>query len=834
MGTAVLWAASLAKPPNPALPILIPPIVLRLTALGNAVFAFLVLAHPPPHPLYVGVVDIALTLGLAAAGCLCLLPGRPNRGAGVPLRTAAVPHLLGLGVVTGAITAGFFGYYDIFTGRVIPPGTIADVMFVVSHALALPTLLLLPRTGIRGMMRLRTVLDGITVICVAGAFAWYFLIGPSLLTPHLSLLGKWSQVAYPISDLFLIACLLTLVSQLDNRAMQSTAFLLSGALVALLVTDSVFVFERLHHLYRSASVLDIGWLAGGTGAGLAALELRLTLAATGIRSGPMTNRSRANRESARLHFWRSVIPHSVVMSMVLFALYTSWHESSNRFAMIIYLVAAVTVLLTLLRQVLAAFESSHLIRRLEAAYARAMNRSLELRRANNHLEEAQKVVEERNASLAQANERLEHLATHDHLTDLADRSLLAARLTVAVHSARSDDGSLALLLIDLDAFRDINETFGQYTGDVILQQIAQRLTVLAPSDATVARFGADEFAVVLPGIGGRVAESLASAVLARIQQPIIVDDRPFEIDASVGVALYPDHGGDTESLLRDAGLALSHAKKTNAGSVLYSPDLDRRGPRRLTLASELRRAIAAGELVLHYQPKVDLASGTVAGYEALIRWQHPEHGLIPPATFLPIADRAGLMTPLTLWVIGTAQREWQRWRDDGQDRPIAVNVAPRSLYDPDLLDFVQSVTTADEAWLHVEITESSLVEDPIRALRVLNSMHDLGIQIAIDDFGTGYSSLSYLRHLPVDEIKIDQSFVREMAGNDEDRMIVGAIVDLAHNLGLRVTAEGVETELVAHTLRKLRCDLAQGYFFGAPVTSRETFALSGQMRVNSA
>lgn len=439
---------------------------------------------------------------------------------------------------------------------------------------------------------------------------------------------------------------------------------------------------------------------------------------------------------------------------------------------------------------------------------------------------------ERNAQLAAANEELRqardaahYQALHDGLTGLPNRVLLGDRLEQAVLAADRDSVGLALLVLDLDRFKDVNDTLGHHTGDELLQQVAARLCGLVRASDTVARLGGDEFAIVLPTAGDTlIATRLARTIVQALDQPFTVDGRHVSVGASIGVAIYPEHGQDPKTLLRRADVAMYIAKRAGGGHAVYSCEQDANDPERLELVGELRDAIEHDQLVLHYQPKLDLTTGRCVRVEALARWRHPKRGIMPPDQFIPLAEQTGLIRPLTRWVLAAAVRQCRAWHDAGLAMAVAVNLSVRNLHDPELVDYIAELLNTwgvASSWLIVEVTESAVMMDPKRALETLSRIRDMGVDVAIDDFGTGHSSLSYLKHLPVAEIKLDRSFVCDMQVNENDFAIVRSTVELAHQLGLRVVAEGVEDRATWDLLVELRCDMAQGYYMSRPMPASD-------------
>jgi len=417
---------------------------------------------------------------------------------------------------------------------------------------------------------------------------------------------------------------------------------------------------------------------------------------------------------------------------------------------------------------------------------------------------------------------LRHQAMHDGLTDLPNRMMLFDRLAEALEAARSERRLIALLLMDLDRFKDVNETFGHHFGDVLLKQVAFRLRNQLHVDDTVARLGGDEFAIVLTSAFDANAVAMtARRILNSLQQPFVVEGQVLEVGASIGIALYPQHGSDARTLMRRADVAMYATKQSNAGYTFHERDEpESRVPDQLSLVVEMRTAIERDEFELYYQPKRHLHSGLITRVEVLIRWNHPARGLLMPVSFVPIAERTGLIKPMTDWILDKAMKQCREWQDAGAPIHVAVNVSAKSLLEETLPSKVQSMLdkwNIDPRFLKIEITESSIMADPAHALAIMSMLQSMGVRLSVDDFGTGYSSLTHLRELPIDEIKIDKSFVTGMLTSEADAAIVRTVIDLAHNLGKQVCAEGVEDAETMHKLEEMGCDLAQGYFISRPV-----------------
>ncbi|TAK03144.1 MAG: EAL domain-containing protein [Candidatus Manganitrophaceae bacterium] len=420
---------------------------------------------------------------------------------------------------------------------------------------------------------------------------------------------------------------------------------------------------------------------------------------------------------------------------------------------------------------------------------------------------------------------VQQMAFHDTLTELPNRNYLYDRLLDAIRVDEAKGRPFALLLMDLDRFKEINDTLGHHRGDLLLKEAGRRLKAVLFEPDIVARLGGDEFAILLPRLA-RVED--IHQVIQKIQEalrpPFVIENLPIAVEASIGVALYPDHGDTPDSLLQRADIAMYAAKQTGRSEAIYDPQYDQHSPRRLALIGELRYAIDHDQLRLHYQPKIDFNTRRVVGVEALVRWQHPEYGFVPPDQFIGPAERTGLIKSLTQWVFETALRECGAWGRSGMDVAVSVNLSARNLQEPGIVERVaeglRSAGVAPDR-LMLEITESAIMADPNLAMEVLTGLSRMGVGLSIDDFGTGYSSLAYLKRLPVDEIKIDKSFVIGMASDENDAMIVRSTIDLAHNLGLKVIAEGVESQDLWKILSVLGCDEAQGYYISRPLPAPE-------------
>jgi len=444
-----------------------------------------------------------------------------------------------------------------------------------------------------------------------------------------------------------------------------------------------------------------------------------------------------------------------------------------------------------------------------------------------HVESLEQVIAARTEKLEAANLQLRHLATHDALTDLPNRVLLDDRLEQAIAHAERDSQSFAVMMLDLDRFKMINDSLGHHAGDAVLKEIACRLHAIVRSIDTVARVGGDEFVLIIgPSTPPANVEEIAVRANEALRQPIRVGSVDLHVSASIGIATYPTDGGSAERLLANADAAMYCAKQRGRNNYqCFAPGMSAVTLERASLESELHHALRLEQLELHYQPKVDTASGDVRSAEALIRWRHPQRGLIPPMQFIPLAEECGLIHDIGAWVVREACRQCAAWQRAGVPAVrVAVNVAASQFRRGDLLDTIRSAlddAQLDPQYLEIELTESVVMTDPEGTAAILEQLSRMGVLVSVDDFGTGYSSMNYLRRFPIDKLKIDRGFLKDLLSSSDDASIVRAIISLAHSLRLKVVAEGVETTEQLRFLRTLGCDQYQGYHFSPPVPANE-------------
>jgi len=433
----------------------------------------------------------------------------------------------------------------------------------------------------------------------------------------------------------------------------------------------------------------------------------------------------------------------------------------------------------------------------------------------------------------QATEKHRHHALHDSLTELPNRTLLQERIDQAILESKRSKAPIAVLLMDLDRFKEINDTLGHYYGDYVLQLIAPRLRKCIREADTIARLGGDEFAVVLPGVTLEKAANISEMMVRAMEENFWIEGNELHLDISIGIAMFPEHGQESDTLLQHADVAMYVAKRSEEHYAVYNANQDEHSMKRLMLTVDLRKAVEKNQMVLHYQPKFSIHQQRVCGVEALVRWQHPDTDILrQPNTFIPVAEQTGIIRPLTYWVLNAAFAQYYRWREAGYRIPIAINLSTKNLHDKEVYDQIRTLLKRWNINPHditLEITESSMMIDPVRAFLVIEELHSLGLQFSIDDFGTGYSSLAYLKQLPATEVKIDKSFVMDMMHDENDMVIVKSTIDLAHNMGLKTIAEGVEDQQVMDKLSELGCTSIQGFHLSRPLPANEVLARIQQL-----
>jgi diguanylate cyclase (GGDEF)-like protein len=796
------------------------PLLKRDTILAlvyGALFELVLLVHPESQSV-LALLDTGITLlGVLLAFILCIgrppwfwMPGRHRSAAKRRPAHAALwaPVLFGGAILTYVAVSAL----EVVFGSTPPAPAFTswlDAGYLAVYPPSLICILLLPRHRVSMATRLRTALDSMMIIAAALTFSWYFVIGPTILRGDATIFTRVLGTALPVGDLILAFCMLGVWMQSRDRAMNRAIALFGLGLFGVIVGDGILDYQLLHGTYYVGALIDPLWPLSYIVAGLGARDLRRSVA-TWEPAAPVQSPGHPTRVSPV----RTLAPYAFLPLVGALVWYTLTANRDINLQHGVYVCAALLCALVLIRQVTALLDNARLNRELSDHAVTLEVRNVELQ-----------TMLTTNSALTAANAKLEVLANTDMLTGLASRGVLYDRLSQALLMFQRDHTPIALLLMDLDRFKEVNDSLGHLVGDRLLQQVGSRLQTTLRRLDTVARLGGDEFAILLPSTNQDGALTVAQTVLALFESPFEVDGYILTASISIGVALASDTVHDASALVRHADVAMYLAKRSQRGFFVYDPALDEQSPERLMLISDLRRAVDSEQIQVYYQPKLSIKTGKVCGVEALARWPHPEQGFIPPDRFIPLAEHVGIIHPLTILVLRRALRQTREWARQGLDLPVAVNLSASSFDNQKLCQTIADVLRDENvapAQLILEITENTLMTDPARAQSAIRELKALGVQLAIDDFGKGYSSLSYLKFLPVDEIKIDRSFVQGLSvEGTTDRAIVRAIVDVGHALKRRVVAEGVEDRLTWEMLRRLGCDTAQGYYMGRPMPAEE-------------
>ncbi|MGH2714252.1 MAG: putative bifunctional diguanylate cyclase/phosphodiesterase [Thermoleophilaceae bacterium] len=678
--------------------------------------------------------------------------------------------VLGVGMSLWALATV---YWSVFLEHLEAPPypSVADGLYLAFYPAAYIALMLLLRKKLHGLGA-SLWLDGLIGALSVGALAVSIVIPGVVDNTGGSLAVVTTNLAYPAGDALLTALIVGAFALTAWRP--SREWLLIGVGVVLFtIADTVYLYRVAHGTFVEGTWLDAIWVAG------------MGLIAFAAWQSPR------RRPAILFEGWPVIAAPTLFTLSSLGVLIYGNVAGTNGAAVVL---AGATMLAALVRLAL----SFHEVR-----------------------------------SLTDSRRQ----ATTDELTGLANRRLLYEKLRLALSHGRREGEPVTLLVADLDGFKELNDTLGHHAGDLLLKQIGPRVLDVLTAQDTLARLGGDEFAVVLPGANAESATHVVRRIQSALDRAFTVRGLSVHIEASIGVASCPEHGDTVDALVQRADVAMYEAKAGRTGFQIYAPERDDHSRDRLGLLGDLRRAIEEDELVLHYQPKVDLRTGDVTGVEALVRWRHPKRGLLPPSDFIPLAEQTALMRPLTLSLIRAALKQLRQWLEQGADLRVAVNLSVPNLLDTSLPNDVARLLDEhgiEPRRLQLEVTENVIMADPVRVLEVLEQLRALGVGLSLDDFGTGSSSLTYLAQLPVDELKIDRSFVMSMTENDPEAVIVRSTTELAQRLGLRVVAEGVESAQALEQLGAMGCDEGQGYHLQRPLPPEELTRWFASQRTASA
>jgi diguanylate cyclase (GGDEF)-like protein len=722
--------------------------------------------------------------------------------------------ILALSVLSFAIGDTVWSILEAGLGQTPFPSP-ADYFYLFFYPLFLAGVLILPPGHLTSREWVKRSMDmGIVLLAAALGF-WNLLLGPIQAANHTApAVTQILSLSYPVGDFLLLWASLLLIYYQTKGQRPGASFLLVGGAMLMLITDCSFGYVSLTGSYTSGSILDFGWIIAFLTFGLAGM-----LQAEGIRSFESKDHPVLEERSTSLPAWISYLPYVWLTGAYLLLLQSHTTPFPMDFFSLSISIGAI-IALVLVRQVVEASEINHLNDQLRRALLRLQQQ------ADKQFETNQELKIEINER-KRAEEQLSHDALHDSLTGLPNRVLFMDRLGRAIEYAKRQNHPFAVLFLDLDHFKVINDSMGHSEGDRLLISIAQRLKVSLRSSDTVARFGGDEFVILLEGTNDlEPAVASATRIQEDLKLPFNLDHRKVYITASIGVVLSVNEYDRPEEVLRDADLAMYRAKACGkARFEVFNPSLRTLAISRLEIENELRHALDHHEFVLNYQPILGLESSDLIGFEALIRWNHPTRGQLLPAEFISVAEETGLILPIGEWVLREACSQTMRWQaacSDQASLAINVNISSKQLAYTNFIDqllLVLQDTGLNPALLRLEITESVLIDNQVEANEIFEKLNALGIQLEVDDFGTGYSALNYIQRYPIHTIKIDKSFVEEIGLTEKNLGLVQTIVLMAHELGMDAIAEGVETKDQLKTLKQMGCNYGQGFLISRPLDS---------------
>lgn len=711
--------------------------------------------------------------------------------------------LIFLGCCSFVIAEAIWDYYENFLQVEVPFPGWADLFYMLQIVFYLLAFLYMFWSKRDHLQLAKFILDISIFMTVAISFSWHFIISDILSLPHVSSLFMFVSMGYPIGDLILILGAISFYLGSEYFFSPKVLFLIFSSLVVQVCADSAYLYLSANSLYFSGGPFDPLW--------------SLALLLMGIAGSYSITEQKVDETLTKKNIsyikdffaLKLLLPYlSVIVLFVVMFIQTKQINS-------LIVGAAVAILLVILRQIFTLLENQTLL-----SNYHTLTEKLEQK-----IEERTIEISNKNQQLLTAVKKMKHMADHDVLSGLPNRRFFLKQLTIAMADAKRNSTKLAVVFIDLDRFKDINDTLGHYLGDQLLKYVSKQMLRQLRSIDTISRQGGDEFTLLLNKISSELEIiQLIKQIQSIVESPIRINGHELHVAMSMGIATYPGDGSTTDELLKHADMAMYSAKEEVGNSFkFYSPEMNETILRKIELENGLRKAINNDEFILHYQPQVNIETGKLIGVESLIRWNKAGVGMISPGEFIPLAEETRLIIPIGEWALYSACKQAKIWHDSGHDQlKLAINLSTIQFLNGNTVGLIASVlesTGFNPNFLEIEITETVALYDAEEAIKKMHALRNLGVRISIDDFGTGYSSLIYLKRFPINSLKIDQQFIKDIMTNESDKSLVKAMISMAHSLGLSVIAEGVETPEQLKYLQDLHCDEVQGYIYSKPISS---------------
>lgn len=716
--------------------------------------------------------------------------------------------LLSIGSLTYVIAEGIWDYYEMYLKVEVPFPGWADLFYMLQILFYLSAFLFKIWYKRESLHLIKFIFDTCIIMTVAISFSWQFIINDILAQHQDSVLFTIVSVGYPVGDLILLLGTISFYIGSDYFFSPKVLYLIFASLVLQIYSDSAYLYLTAKSIYVSGGPYDPLW----------SLAL-LLMGIAGIYSFTDQNEPNFNEiiNNRKTYFFKDFFSFKLLLPylsvIVLFVvMIMQWEEING-----LIIGSAVAILLVILRQIFTLLENQTLLKKYHT-----LTEELEQKIAERTVE-----ISNKNQQLITAVQKMKHMAYHDVLSGLPNRRLFLEQLTIAMAEAKHNGCNLAVVFIDLDRFKNINDTLGHDFGDLLLKYVSKQMSQCLRKNDSISRQGGDEFTILLNGVtNNKEIIPLIQGIQSIVAEPINISGHEVHVSMSIGIAVYPKDGDNAEELLKHADMAMYSAKGAGGnGYKFYSTEMNENISRKMNLENGLRKAIENNEFILHYQPQVNIETGKIIGVESLIRWNSLDTGVISPGEFIPLAEETKLIIPIGEWVLYQACKQAKSWHDLGHNHlKLAVNLSPLQFLHENLVDMVSKIleeTGFNPYYLELEITEGVAVYDAEEAIIKMQALRDLGVRISIDDFGTGYSSLIYLKRFPINNLKIAQPFIQDIIKNYSDRSLVQSMISMAHSLGLSVIAEGVETWEQLQSLLDLHCDEVQGYIFSKPLTAEQ-------------